>query len=253
MFPVIQIGPLALQIPGLILLLGFWLSLELAGRQGARLGLAHDSISSAGFYGSGAGIGAARFGYVLQHWTVYRDSPLGILALNPQSLDPVAGLAVGLLVAGYLLLWRQQVQFRLLLSAIAPGMAVFASALALANFASGNGFGTETNVPWAIELWGIRRHPTQLYELTAGLGILLIVWLAGRQPSSHAPGMPFLLCVALYGGTRLLLEPLRAKSVLLPGGFRAIQVAGLISVMIAMWLLPAWTEQAHPEPTETKT
>jgi prolipoprotein diacylglyceryltransferase len=253
MFPVIPIGPLALQTPGLIMLLGFWLSLELAGRQGARLGLAHDSISSAGFYGALAGIGAARFSYVWQHWTVYRDDLLGILALNPQSLDPGAGLAVGLLVAGYLLLGRQQVQFRLVLGAIAPGMAAFASALALANFASGNGFGTEANVPWAIELWGIRRHPTQLYELAAGLGILFIVWRAGRQRSSHAPGMPFLLFVALYGGTRLLLEPLQATSVLLPGGFRAIQVAGLISVMIALWLLPSWTEQAHPKPTETTT
>ena len=253
MFPVTQIGPLALQTPGLILLLGFWLSLELAGRQGARLGLAHDSISSAGLYGAVSGIGAARFGYVLQHWAVYRDNLLGTVALNPQSLDPVAGLAVGLLVAGYLLLGRQQVQFRLLLGAIAPGMAAFASALALANIASGNGFGTETNVPWAIELWGIRRHPAQLYELAAGLGILLIVWLAGRQPSSHALGMPFLLFVALYGGARLLLEPLQARSVLLPGGFRAIQVAGLISLMTALWLLPAWTKKAHPKPTETKT
>ncbi len=238
MLPMIQIGPLALQIPRLVILVGFWLALELASRQGIRRGLDQSVIQNAGLYGILAGIAGARLGYVLQYWSVYRENLLGILSLSPQTLAPAEGLTVGLLVAG-VYFQRRGVPLRPLLDAIAPGLAVLVSAVALANFFSGGAFGAETSVPWAIELWGARRHPTQLYELATGLAMLSVVLWAGREVP--APGLLFLLFVALYAGERLLLEPFRSNSLLILGGLRAVQVAGLAAVLAALGLMRIWS------------
>ncbi len=239
MLPMIQIGPLALQTPRLVILVGFWLALELASRQGIRRGLDPSVIQNAGFYGTLAGIASARLGYVVQYWSVYRENLPGILSLNPQALAPAEGLTVGLLVAG-VYFQRRGVPSRPLLDAIAAGLAVLVSAVALANFFSGEAFGAETSVPWAVELWGARRHPTQLYELATGLAMLGVILWAGRR-EAPAPGLLFLLFVALYAGARLLLEPFRANSLLILGGLRAAQVAGLAAVTAALWLMRIWS------------
>ncbi|MFC2030040.1 prolipoprotein diacylglyceryl transferase [Chloroflexota bacterium] len=237
MLPVIQIGPLAIQTEGLILVAGFWLAIEIAGRQGSRLGLDQGAIQNAGLFGVLAGIASARLAYVLQYWPVYRENLLGIASLNPQTLSPMVGLLVGLLVAAAYL-QRKKMPVRLLLDAIAPGAAILLATLALANLASGNAFGAESGVPWAVEMWDARRHPVQFYEFTVGLAILGIVWGVGKK--APAPGLLFLLFVALYGGARLLLEPLRVTSQLLPSGFRMTQVVGLSALVGALWLMRVW-------------
>ncbi|MGD8792137.1 MAG: prolipoprotein diacylglyceryl transferase [Anaerolineae bacterium] len=247
MLPVLQIGPLALQTAGLILVVGFWLAVEIAGRQGTQLGLDGGAIQNAGLYGALAGIVGARVAYVLEYWPVYRENLLGIVSLNPQTLSLAPGIVVGLAVT-VAYLQRKEMPARPLLDAIAPGAAIFAATLALANLASGAAFGTETGVPWAIELWDARRHPVQLYEFAAALGMLAIVWRVGHR--APAPGLRFLLFVALYGGSRLMLEPLRATSQLLFGGFRAAQVGGWLVTLIALGLMPAWFREAEKQSRE---
>ncbi len=241
MFPVIHLGPLAIQAPGLIMIIGFWLALELAGRQAARLEINRDLVSNTGLYAALAGVAGARLGYAALHWPVYRQNPLGLLALNPQTLNPAAGLLVGLLAAA-LYAGRQKLPGRPLLDAFAPALGLFVSTLALANLASGQAYGAESTLPWAIELWGARRHPSQLYELAAGLVMLATLWLAGRS-APPAPGLLFLLFVALYGVARLMLEPLRATSVQVLGGLRLAQVAGLAATLLALVLMRHWFVQ----------
>lgn len=247
MLPVIQIGPLALQTAGLILVVGFWLAVEIAGRQGRQLGLDAGVIQNAGLYGALAGIVGARVTYVIEYWPVYRENLLGIVSLNPQTLSLTPGVVVGLAVT-IAYLQRKEIPARPLLDAIAPGAAIFAASLALANLASGAAFGIETGVPWAIELWDARRHPLQLYEFAAALGILAIVWRVGHR--APAPGLRFLLFVALYGGARLMLASLQATSQLLFGGFRTAQVAGWLATLIALGLMRAWFRESEKQGRE---
>jgi prolipoprotein diacylglyceryltransferase len=96
----------------------------------------------------------------------------------------------------------------------------------------------ETEVPWAIALWDAPRQPVQLYELAGSLLILGLLLRAGQD--IPAPGLGFLLFAALYGGLRVLLEPLRAGSHLLPGGLRSVQVVALLAVMWALWQMRTW-------------
>lgn len=246
MFPVIHIGPLAFQSPGLILLLGYWMALEVIGRQGARRGLEKELLYNAGFYAAVAGIIGARLGYAVLHWSVYRENLVGILALSPQALDPIAGGLAGLLVALVYLLGRKKIPFWPLLDATGPGLAVMVSALALANFAGGDAYGSEASLPWAVELWGARRHPVQLYELAAGLVSLLLLWRVGRAGGTPVPGALFLLWVLLYGATRWLLEPFRASSVLIWNGLRLAQVTGLSAALLALGFMRFLFVRAQP-------
>jgi phosphatidylglycerol:prolipoprotein diacylglycerol transferase len=246
MFPVLRIGPLALQTAGLAILLGFWLALELAARQGARQGFQKETVHNAGFYGAIVGIIGARLGYAIAHWSVYRHDLLGLVALNPQTLHPLAGLGAGAMVA-VLYLRKRGGSVKGVLDAAAPGLAVFMGLRALADFFSGQALGATTTVPWALSLWGESRHPVQLYEL--GLWILgaALIWRAGR--SIPAPGELFMLFAALYGAARVLVEPFRAQGPLILGGLRAGQVVGFLILLAALWLMQTWWRRS-PGPAD---
>ena len=64
------------------------------------------------------------------------------------------------------------------LDALAPGLVVGLMVVSLADFLAGPGYGSETTLFWAIDLFGVRRHPVQLYEsltMLLFLGVLLIL------------------------------------------------------------------------------
>ena len=66
-------------------------------------------------------------------------------------------------------------------------------------------YGIATTLPWGVDFGdGIARHPTQLYEIAALLGILLWVW--GRARRRHASGDLFLGFLTLYLLWRLGIE-----------------------------------------------
>jgi prolipoprotein diacylglyceryltransferase len=48
------------------------------------------------------------------------------------------------------------------------------------------------------------------------------------------PGTAMLLFLALYSGQRVFLEAFRADSLLLPGGWRAAQVVGLLVLAVSL-------------------
>jgi phosphatidylglycerol:prolipoprotein diacylglycerol transferase len=59
------------------------------------------------------------------------------------------------------------------LGAITPGLSLFLIFYSLSLLAVGNYFGLPTSMPWGIELWGIVRHPLQIY-LMAGASLIFI-------------------------------------------------------------------------------
>jgi len=90
-------------------------------------------------------------------------------------------------------------------------------------------------LPWAIELWGEWRHPTQVYELLAALLVFAIVW----RMRTHHPfdGFLFLAVAALLAGTRLFLEAFRGDSTATFAGLRDAQLISLAVLLGALWLL----------------
>jgi phosphatidylglycerol:prolipoprotein diacylglycerol transferase len=75
----------------------------------------------------------------------------------------------------------------------------------IGNFINSELWGKATDVPWAFNIDGVGRHPSQLYEaLLEGLVLFLILWTfsARPRPSMAVTGM-FLLW---YGMFRFFVE-----------------------------------------------
>jgi len=234
MFPVINVGPAAIQAPGLILLVGFWLSLNMAGRRAKVEGVPENAVYNAGFIGLLFGLIGARVGYVAQHWSAYQNDLSGILALTTEALSTPIGLIVGIGAAA-IYLYRYRTPAPIVLDVLAPPLALFLTFIGLANLSSGSAYGSVTHLPWAIELWGARRHPTQIYEmLAAGVTLGALWWSIRRRPFA---GYLFLLLLLIYGASRLFLEAFRADPWILPGGYRAVQVISLAAVLLSLWLM----------------
>ena len=236
MFPVIRIASLTIQARGLILLAAFWVASWAAERAAKRLALRGDDVYNLGFYGVVAGLLGARLGYVLQYWSVYQNDLGAIFALNFNTLSPAAGLLAGLATA-FWYAQRKGIANRQLLDALTPGLIVFAAGLALADLASGDGYGAPAQLPWSINLWGELRHPTQIYHLLAAIGIGVVLWR-----SSHLfDGARFGLFIALYTASRLFLETFHGDSATF-AGVRVVQVWSLAALVVALLLLRRWAE-----------
>ncbi len=231
MLPTVTIGPFALPVAPLLTIASFWIALWLAAREAKRLGLNEDAIYNGGFYGAAGGLLGARVWYVAEYWAYYQDRPGEIVSLNLNTLAPFEGLLTGLLIAA-IYLQRKRVPGVTLLDALAPGLAAFAAGLSLANLASGAAFGAPANLPWAIDLWDTRRHPTQAYDFLLSIGI---VWLTIRLLRAvSTPGRVFGAFVALLAAARLLTEGFRGDSALLDGGWRMMQFVWLAVLLIAL-------------------
>jgi len=244
MFPILQLGPLALRLPGLFLLMGVWVGTALIDWEAPRRKVSGAALNNLVFYGLIAGIVGARLVYALRYLSIYADDPLSLFSLNPSTLAPTEGILIGLIVV-LVLGQRRHLPFWAALDALAPGLAAFSAFLGLAHLSSGDAFGAPTSVPWAIELWGATRHPTQAYEIVlAGLAFLG-VWRLGRVFAF--PGFLFLAWLAMAAGSRLFLEAFRGDSVIIFGALRAAQLASLVIVAGAMAGLHLRARQALVE------
>jgi phosphatidylglycerol:prolipoprotein diacylglycerol transferase len=116
--------------------------------------------------------------------------------------------------------------------AAAPGIALAIIIANIGAFFGGVALGAVTNGPWAVEMAGVARHPTQLYDAAAGAVILIILYLIRNyQPW---PGFQFWFFVALYGVARLFFEIFRARPYLIGDGYLGIQVIALIAIVVAL-------------------
>lgn len=224
MLPVVEIGPLAVQTPGLLLPAGVWLATWLLDREGPRLGLPAEALNRTVLVGLVCGVLGARLGYAVRYLDVYLDSPLGLLSLNPTTLAIEEGVLAGVGVA-VIYGARKRLPLWPTLDAMTPGLAAFALAAGFSRLASGDGFGAPADLPWAIALWGARRHPSQIYELLAAGLVLWAIWeMRLRAPFA---GFTFLAYMAMATTSRIFLEAFRGDSVILLGMLRSAQLIGL--------------------------
>jgi phosphatidylglycerol---prolipoprotein diacylglyceryl transferase len=238
MYPLVEIGPLRLSSGGLLLLVsimvGGWLIGRVAQlRGGAQLAQQADRCFYPALIGAALG---ARLWYGLFNLDLYSRNPGMFFALR---VGDVAwpGALLGGLLAGYV--WCRRNGFdRLKLADSAaltlPAVQMIAS---IGLLLSGEAFGVPTSLPWAVPLFGAMRHPTQIYFALAALGSLIAVWSLARRPLPV--GTLFMSYLGLQGLTSLLVETLRADSLVFPGGIRAAQVFGLALLLYTL----SWARQ----------
>lgn len=241
MMPILQVGPFAVQLPGLILLAGVWVGVLFAEHEAPRRGVSKDEISNLVFVGLMVGLVGARLWYALRFLDVYLDQPLALLALNPTTIAPLEGALTGL-VAAMIYGQRKGMSLWPTVDALAPGLAAFMVFVGFANLASGDAFGATTSMPWGIALWGEIRHPTQLYSVGMSLIILWAVWQFSRNKAF--PGFLFLAWLLMAAAVRLFLEAFRGDSIIVFGGFRQGQLLSLLLVALSLVALRIRADQA---------
>lgn len=248
MLPIVQIGPLTLRTSGLALLAGFWIGLEVASRFGRRRGISDDSIYNIGFWSLFGAILAARLAYVITNLPVYLEItpiPRALLAVVtpvPGNENALAGIVVAVVVFTDFSR-RQNIDLLTLLDAFTPAIALMAVAIGLSNLFGGDLYGVETSLPWAIDLWGAMRHPTQAYLTLAGAIILigLVVYELQREQRLRA-GALFQITIISLGLSLLFIEAFRADSPVILENVRLWQVIGLSCSLLALagfiWRVP---------------
>lgn len=246
MLPTLPIGPLRLQTHGVFLLVAYLAGLWLAARQAKRHSLDPDHIYNAGFYALIGGLLAARLGHAVAYLDIYRADPAQIISLSPGAFLAGPGvLGAGVVLAVYV--WRKRLPAAAVLDALAPGLLLALGVAAVGAFLSGRTLGAVSSLPWAVALGGVRRHPAALVEGVAILGWLAVV-LAVDRAAPRPPGWTALLSLFGYAAIRLFLEPLRAESAALAGGWRIVQLLALAALAFSGWMLGRLAARAHRPP-----
>lgn len=247
MFPTLQLGPLAIQTPGLFLLISVWLGLTLAGKRASWHNLNSDTLDNLVLASLAGFIVGGRLVYVGMNLSAFLAAPLDILSPNYLLFDMFGGLGTALLV-GLIYGQRKGLAFWPTLDALTPFLATVAVGLAASHIASGSAFGSETSLPWGIPLHGAVRHPSQVYETAAALFILNLVGL--RKPF-NIPGRQFMLFVAFTAGASLFLEAFRGDSALIFGGLRLGQIISWLALAVALFGLERLPNAVQNQPTES--
>jgi phosphatidylglycerol:prolipoprotein diacylglycerol transferase len=95
--------------------------------------------------------------------------------------------------------------------------------------------GVATSLPWGVDFGdGVRRHPTQLYDIVFLMLLATILLLRARRPWQN--GRMFRWFMLLYLGWRFAVEFIKPRDVVLMG-LSAIQIASLIGALACMELL----------------
>jgi phosphatidylglycerol---prolipoprotein diacylglyceryl transferase len=246
----IIIGPLFIHFYGVIIMIGAVAAAWLAGREMQRSGQSSDVIWDILPWVLIGGIIGARLWHILtppasmvsQGITTwyYLTHPLDALAIWRGGLG-IPGAVLGGALALYIYVRRHQLNFGLLVDAIAPGLALAQAVGRWGNFVNQELYGAPSNLPWAIYIEPLRRlpgfeniayyHPLFLYESIYNLinmGILL--WIARKVGDQLKKGDIFLIYLIIYPIGRFLLEFLRLD----PSPLGGVNVNQTLMALIAI-------------------
>ncbi len=189
MLPILNIGPLAIQFPGLLILLGIYFSLMIAEKNSLKFDIKPNDISNLILIYFLSTLVIGRLTYIFQFPSIFFENPISIISINPNLVDFTSGLLFSLIVA-YVFLQRKDINSLNMLDALSLPLLAFLLFFFLSQFSSGNTYGKPSDLPWAIELWGTNRHPLQIYYF---LGVSAIILLqTNLQKKSNTAGILFI-------------------------------------------------------------
>lgn len=227
-FNSLNLGPLQLQLYGLMIALGVIAAVSITTRRWRERGGDPDDVSTIALWAVPAGVIGARAYHVATDWKAYRTDWGAALAIWNGGLGIPGGIAGGVVV-GIWVARRRGVPVPQMLDAVAPALPVAQAIGRLGNWFNQEVFGRPTTLPWALRIDREHRperyldvstfHPTFLYEGLWNLGLAAGLILLGHRGALRR-GQLFYLYVAGYGIGRLWVEALRADAASLVLGVR---------------------------------
>src|SRR5690554_852123 len=162
----------------------------------------------------------ARLGHCLFYeFDYYKEHPLEMILpytyINGQfTLTGFHGLAshggaVGILVGLYLFCRKTKTGFLWITDRLVIVVALAGAFVRLGNFFNSEIIGLPSDLPWAVifaKVDAIPRHPAQLYEAIAYIGIFILLWTLYHKKSYLKPGLLFGIFLITLFGARFVLE-----------------------------------------------
>lgn len=178
----------------------------------------------------GAAIGnkAAHWIHHVDNWHLLVDSPW--LILQGQSivgglLGGLIGVEIGKKYAGVTESTGDRFVVPILVGLVIGRIGCFIAGL------SDDTYGNPTSVPWAVDFGdGIRRHPTQLYDIAFAL-IALALLHVFRPRLARESGLQFKLLLAGYLVWRLFIDALKPVPYAYAGSLSGIQLICLVALV----------------------
>ena len=226
-FNSIDIGPLSLNIYGLMIALGVVAAVWLFGRRLEERGAGTtDDASSIGLWAVAAGVVGARLYHVATDWDRFENNLGEIPKIWTGGLGIPGGLLLGIPVGLYLAR-RKGISMGMAATCAAPAIPLAQAIGRWGNYFNQELYGRVTDLPWALEIDDVHNgdfvagttfHPTFLYESLWNIGLcLLLLWIDRK----YRPALGRLMAMFImgYGLGRFWVEGLRID--------RADEVAGL--------------------------
>jgi phosphatidylglycerol:prolipoprotein diacylglycerol transferase len=238
-----SLGPLAVRWYGIMAALGLLAAVFIMNRKRKYAGLSGSEISDLLFFIILSGIGGARFFYVIQFWSEFRERPLEIIRIDHGGLVFYGGFLAAVVVV-MIFCRRKKLSVIKVLDTIAPALAAGHALGRIGCFLNGCCYGKPSTLPFAYlyssgtapatKYPGIHIHPVQLYESAGNIIIFVVLfYLLGKMKK----GMVLSLYLIMYGTLRFLDEFLRGDhSDFLFGVFTPAQIICLFIIPAGLFL-----------------
>jgi phosphatidylglycerol---prolipoprotein diacylglyceryl transferase len=249
---IVFLGPLQLRYYGLIFASMLYIGFIIWRKQMLRAGYSLELAERFLIWGVLAVLIGARLGHCLFYEPErYLSDPITILYFWKGGLAS-HGATVGLVVSMFLFCRKYKLRYLEVLDRMAMPSAVGAAAVRLGNFFNSEIVGRVTDVPWAVDF--VRydammgepatcRHPSQLYEFSMGLFVLLSLYLADRFAGKEKRPLGLLaaMFLILYFAGRFTVEYFKEfqtleESVLTMGQYLSI-VPFTAGVILLGWVI----------------
>ena len=187
-------------------------------------------------------IGARLMHVFYEEPAFYAAHPWQVLAFWYGGFVYLGGVGGALLGAAFFCDWRKE-PFWVWADLAAPPAALAYAIGRVGCFLNGCCYGTHCDLPWAVQMHGDLRHPTQLYAFLWD-GILAWLLLLVEPRLSKSPGALFGAWLAIHGCGRLLMEHFRddPRGPLLAGQSISSWLSGALitagTVLLARRLVP---------------
>lgn len=241
-----SIGSIAVRWYGLILGTGALVGLLLAIREGKRFGIPQEFFMDLLLLGVPSAIIGARIYFVAFTWEQYKDNFWDVFKIWEGGIA-IYGALIGAIICAVILVRRRGYNFWRIADICAPSLIVGQMIGRWGNFVNQEAYGGPTTEAFLsdylhlpafivnqMNVEGIFRHPTFLYESVWNLVGLLLLFVLRRQKFLRA-GELFFSYFIWYSIGRFFIEALRTDSLAFKGPqWLASFVDGLWSPML--WL-----------------
>ena len=237
---IVDLGPLSIRSYGVMLVIAFWLGIELSARIAKRRGLDPTRILDLGLVVLVSSLVGSRLVYVVTHLAEYQQDKLGVFRVWEGGLTFYGGLAAGV-ITGMLYLKLKHMPVLRVSDIVAPQLALGIAIARIGCFLNGCCFGKPSGLPWACVfppdcqagwiLAGRSVHPTQIYSFAANLVIFIV--LRKLLKRDLAGGMVFFSFLVLYGVWRFAIDFLRYYESSMYSGSLGITWNQIVSLAMA--------------------